>query len=191
VNYHNKTSQKIMKVALKLFSEKGYYPTTTKEIASVAGFNELTLFRHFGSKGNLFQAATEYIVIDLQVENILSDTQQLDFEESMIIISRRIYLLYVKNTLLYKVQMKLADDEKDLVKLQLSRKIISVLRVYFADLKEKKIIKGDPEIMSVTIISSLLGTITMEILGENSVTQINWEHLVEEQAKQFAALYKL
>ena len=180
-----------MKVALKLFSEKGYYPTTTKEIASVAGFNELTLFRHFGSKGNLFQAATEYIVIDLQVENILSDTQQLDFEESMIIISRRIYLLYVKNTLLYKVQMKLADDEKDLVKLQLSRKIISVLRVYFADLKEKKIIKGDPEIMSVTIISSLLGTITMEILGENSVTQINWEHLVEEQAKQFAALYKL
>ena len=190
MNYNNETSQKIMKVALKLFSEKGYYPTTTKEIASVAGFNELTLFRHFGSKSNLFQATTEYTVIDSQVDNILSHTQGLDFEESMMLISRRIYLLYIKNTLLYKVQMKLSDDEKELVKLKLSREIISVLKVYFTDLNEKKIIKGDPEIMSVTLINSLLGTITVEILGENTVTNINWEHLVKEHAKQFVALYK-
>jgi len=190
MNYNNETSHKIMKVALKLFSEKGYYPTTTREIASVAGVNELTLFRHFGSKSNLFQAATEYTVIDSQVDHILSNVQNLTFEESMALIARRIYLLYIKNTLLYKVQMKLADDEKELVKLKLSRKVMSVLKVYFSDLNEQNIVKGDPEIMAVTLINSLLGTLTVEILGENTFTQISWERLVEEHAKQFAALYK-
>ena len=54
MKYNNETSEKIMKVSLKLFSEQGYYPTTTKQIAEEAGVNELTIFRHFGSKSNLF-----------------------------------------------------------------------------------------------------------------------------------------
>ncbi len=188
---NNETSKKIMKVALKLFSEQGYYPTTTKQIAEEAGVNELTIFRHFGSKSNLFQVTTEYYVIDSKIDSILKNTEDLNFEESMFIITNRIYKLLIQNTKLYKVQMKLSDNERDFVKLKLSRKIISILKDYFKELKENNKIKGEPEIMAVTLINSLLGAFTIEILGDYTVSNIKWEELVEEHTKQFVSLYKV
>jgi AcrR family transcriptional regulator len=44
---------------LDLFSERGYGATTARSIASRAGVNEVTLFRHFGSKGGLLQSLIE------------------------------------------------------------------------------------------------------------------------------------
>lgn len=191
MKYNNETSKKIMKVALKLFSEQGYYPTTTKQIAEETGVNELTIFRHFGSKSNLFQATTEEYIVDSKIDLILKDTEDLSFEESMSLITTRIYKLFIQNTKLYKVQMKLSDNEKDFVKLKLSRKIISVLKDYFKELKENNKIKGEPEIMAITLINSLLGAFTIEILGDYTVSNIKWEELVEEHTKQFVSLYKI
>lgn len=191
MKYNNETSKKIMKVALKLFSEQGYYPTTTKQIAEETGVNELTIFRHFGSKSNLFQATTEEYIVDSKIDLILKDTEDLSFEEAMFIITNRIYKLFIQNTKLYKVQMKLSDNEKDFIKLKLSRKIISVLKDYFKELKENNKIKGEPEIMAVTLINSLLGAFTIEILGDYTVSNIKWEELVEEHTKQFVSLYKI
>lgn len=191
MKYNNDTSKKIMKVALKLFSEQGYYPTTTKQIAEEAGVNELTIFRHFGSKSNLFQVTTEHYVVDSHVDYILNDTEELNFEESMMLISKRIYDLLVQNTKLYKVQMKLADNEKDFVKLKLSRKLISVLKEYFIKLNAENITNGNPEIMAVTLINSLLGAFTVELLSDNTITQISCEDIVKEHTRQFIALYKV
>lgn len=50
----DKTEQKIMGAALKVFSENGYRGATTRTIANESGFNELTLFRKFKNKENLF-----------------------------------------------------------------------------------------------------------------------------------------
>ena len=41
---------------MRLVREKGYTATTTKEIAQVAGVNECTLFRKFGSKKDIVLA---------------------------------------------------------------------------------------------------------------------------------------
>lgn len=45
--------EKIMIEARKLFAEKGYVDTSTKEIAQNAGVSEALIFRHFGNKDNL------------------------------------------------------------------------------------------------------------------------------------------
>lgn len=191
MKYNNDTSKKIMHEALKLFSEQGYYPTTTKQIAEEAGVNELTIFRHFGSKSNLFQVTTEHYVIDSHVDYILNDTEELSFEDSIMLITERIYNLFIQNTKLYKVQMKLADNEKDFIKLKLSRKLVSVLEEYFSKLKEEKRIKGEPEMMALTLINSLLGAFTVELLSDNTMTKISWQELVKEHARQFISLYKI
>ena len=39
--------------------ERGYVRATTRAIAEAAGVNEVTLFRHFGSKRNLLQALVQ------------------------------------------------------------------------------------------------------------------------------------
>jgi len=191
MKYNNDTSKKIMHEALKLFSEQGYYPTTTKQIAEEAGVNELTIFRHFGSKSNLFQVTTEHYVIDSHVDYILNDTEELSFEDSIMLITERIYNLFIQNTKLYKVQMKLADNEKDFIKLKLSRKLVSVLEEYFSKIKEEKRIKGEPEMMALTLINSLLGAFTVELLSDNTMTKISWQDLVKEHARQFISLYKI
>jgi len=45
----------VLSSAFALFAERGFDGTTTKEIASCAGVNEVTLFRHYGSKEALFR----------------------------------------------------------------------------------------------------------------------------------------
>jgi len=49
------THQNILNAAMELISQKGYLKATTREIAALAQVTELTLFRHFGSKENLFK----------------------------------------------------------------------------------------------------------------------------------------
>ncbi len=46
--------ERILDSGLHLFAEKGFTGATTKEISANAGVNEVTLFRHFGSKKALF-----------------------------------------------------------------------------------------------------------------------------------------
>lgn len=46
----DETSQKIIDATMTLIRDKGYVATTTKDIAKLAGVNECTLFRKFGSK---------------------------------------------------------------------------------------------------------------------------------------------
>lgn len=48
------TQARIVQAALELFAEHSYEAATTQAIAKRAGVTERTLFRHFGSKENLF-----------------------------------------------------------------------------------------------------------------------------------------
>jgi AcrR family transcriptional regulator len=48
--------QQILAVAVRLFSQRGFRGTTTKEIALAAGVNEAIIFRHFATKSDLYTA---------------------------------------------------------------------------------------------------------------------------------------
>lgn len=49
--------ERLLEAAAKLYAEAGYRGATTRRIAQEAGVNELTLFRHFGSKAELLHSA--------------------------------------------------------------------------------------------------------------------------------------
>jgi TetR/AcrR family transcriptional regulator len=51
--------QDILTAADKLFSQKGFKGTTTKELATKAGVHEAVLFRHFENKRELYRATVE------------------------------------------------------------------------------------------------------------------------------------
>jgi len=53
------TRQRILQAAAQVFAEKGYARATTRALAAAADVNEVTLFRHFGNKQNLFAAVME------------------------------------------------------------------------------------------------------------------------------------
>jgi AcrR family transcriptional regulator len=47
----------LLDAAVRVYAESGYRGATTRRIATAAGVNEITLFRHFGSKDALIQEA--------------------------------------------------------------------------------------------------------------------------------------
>ena len=53
------TRDEILESAIKLFAEKGFSGTTTREIAEKAGVNEALIFRHFSTKRDLYSAIIE------------------------------------------------------------------------------------------------------------------------------------
>jgi AcrR family transcriptional regulator len=55
----NPTQDRILEAAVQLFSRQGFTGSSTYEIARLAGVSEVTVFRHFPRKRDLFWAATE------------------------------------------------------------------------------------------------------------------------------------
>jgi AcrR family transcriptional regulator len=55
----NSTQDRIVEAAVQLFSRQGFNGSSTSEIARLAGVSEVTVFRHFHRKKDLFWAAIE------------------------------------------------------------------------------------------------------------------------------------
>ncbi len=52
--------KQLIRVAIQLFSQKGFRGTTTKDIAVAARVNEAMIFRHFARKEDLYAAILDY-----------------------------------------------------------------------------------------------------------------------------------
>ncbi|HEX8459135.1 MAG TPA: helix-turn-helix domain-containing protein [Pyrinomonadaceae bacterium] len=52
--------RQILQVAMRLFSQRGFRGTTTKEIAQAAGVSEAMVFRHFANKEELYTAIIDH-----------------------------------------------------------------------------------------------------------------------------------
>ena len=50
----------ILRIAMRLFSQRGFRGTTTKEIALAAGVSEAMVFRHFATKEELYSAILDH-----------------------------------------------------------------------------------------------------------------------------------
>jgi AcrR family transcriptional regulator len=104
------TRTKLLEVAFELFSTIGFEKTTTRQIAELAGVNELTLFRHFETKHNLFQTAIKVFTYNHDIESKLQNGLVGDFKMDIQLVAD-LYLKFLEqNEGIYKIQLKQADD---------------------------------------------------------------------------------
>ncbi|MBS1812684.1 MAG: TetR/AcrR family transcriptional regulator [Acidobacteria bacterium] len=82
--------QQIIDVAIRLFSQKGFRGTTTKEIALAAGVNEAIIFRHFATKRDLYSAiidqkacATEMVAKQAEVAKAIEQRNDRKLFETL------------------------------------------------------------------------------------------------------------
>jgi len=81
--------QDILSAAEKLFSQKGFKGTTTKDLAAKAGVHEAVLFRHFKNKRDLYRATVELKLARNrpatleQMEKAAENRDDRDFFESL------------------------------------------------------------------------------------------------------------
>ena len=65
-----KTKKTVLKAALKVFAQAGFYNAKLREIADLAGTTHSLIRHHFGSKDDLWKAVVDY-GLNLQEKNLL------------------------------------------------------------------------------------------------------------------------
>ncbi|MCP9496405.1 MAG: TetR/AcrR family transcriptional regulator [Pyrinomonadaceae bacterium MAG19_C2-C3] len=69
--------QQLIEVAIRLFSQKGFTGTTTKDIATAARVNEAIIFRHFARKEDLYAA-----ILDSKASACCADVWLKEIEDA-------------------------------------------------------------------------------------------------------------
>jgi len=71
--------ERLLRAAVQVFSEKGFSGASTREIASRARVNPVTLFRIFKSKEQLHSAALDYLITSLAIRKQIDALAQRNY----------------------------------------------------------------------------------------------------------------
>ncbi|HML96419.1 MAG TPA: TetR/AcrR family transcriptional regulator [Thermodesulfobacteriota bacterium] len=78
------TRDKLLEAAIKLFAEKGFNGTTTKEIAEKAEVNEALIFRHFSTKRDLYGTIIEKKIFEEPGIEITLETHKDSKDDALV-----------------------------------------------------------------------------------------------------------
>jgi AcrR family transcriptional regulator len=85
----DETRQRILQAAAQVFAEQGYARATTRALATAAGVNEVTLFRHFGNKQNLFAAVIDEFAASAMTAALAAQLTG-DYQQDLLIMGRHL-----------------------------------------------------------------------------------------------------
>lgn len=182
------THQRIFTAASQLFAEKGYAETTTRAIAEAAGINEVTLFRHFGSKENLVKTIMEQhggaaIASDLQAR--LSG----DYEKDLALIGNAIMKVMTERSDAMRMAICEAGNFPELqqVVAENPRQLRHMLARYFKDQMSKGILtQGHPEVLAQAFLGMFFSYVVLKgFLLDDLQPQVSREEIVETFVELF------
>lgn len=162
----NETEKKILNAALNVFARKGRDAATTKAIAEKAGRTEMTLFRKFGTKKNLFdlvmiqnmEKMREDIKAIIDDMDNKYDTPEAFIEEYI----KRSVILYENN--IEAFTLIISDDNENVDPL------MGNLNNYVSDFIGRNLPKEaiDPKILGIYI-NTYVYSLTLEVFNGRDV----------------------
>jgi len=183
MNHEKDTKTRILDAALELFYEQGYRGTTTRAIAENAGVNEVTLFRHFGSKERIFFAAVDretdiqMIAVDMDME--CGD----DLEGELVEIGMFMLENMLERARLLKVLIAEVDNHPELYDhaSRAPKTAISLLSRYIKAAKAKGMVGDiDPEVASVAFFSFVFRSLVMNaFMGRDFIMEIDRKKMAQ------------
>ncbi|ADU31240.1 TetR/AcrR family transcriptional regulator [Evansella cellulosilytica] len=183
------TEDQILGAAIDLMEKRGFKAVTTKEIAAEAGFSEMTLFRRFGTKKKLLEAAVERYSYIIDMENIFQKYITYELEEDLMLVSKTYHRYMIQNQ---KIVL-LAFQERNTYpmiaeKTAESPKILKDYLVrYFTEMqKREKIIAVDSEIQAMSFLWMNFGYFMSRYIAGESVSQVPLSTFIDESVKAFS-----
>lgn len=159
------TEEKIIKAATKLFSSKGYDATKTKEIAALAGISEVTLFKYFPSKKDLYLKVSDDDLHALKFKRLFDDNEDLEFEQLLKTVLLEVTKEFSANKEIISMHIKeksglMPDRNIKMLDNPLFKRALS----HFEKAVQENIIKGDPEELCSILILTFNGICIQSIL---------------------------
>ncbi|MFJ7509621.1 TetR/AcrR family transcriptional regulator [Peribacillus simplex] len=158
-----KTREKILKISLKLFSEKGYDKVTVDEIVKKSGTSKGSFYQHFSAKSDIF--LVRFIEVDDYYREVFrSFPVDMDATEKLFIFICKLmrFLEEEMGKNLMKVIYSSALDSKEHTYfLNSNRSLFQIIRSLVEEAKEQNNIDTDQSVNEISqlIIQSLMGII--------------------------------
>jgi AcrR family transcriptional regulator len=183
------TRQRILQAAAEMIAEKGYARATTRGIAEAAGVNEVTLFRHFGSKRNLLSELIQTRSALPDLSSIIENQLSGDYHQDLTLFARRFLnaLLQRQDALrLILCEANEVPEIRDVV-----AKIPKQLRENITEFLHQQIEKGvvrdlDPELMAQAFLGMFFSYV---VAGEFLGGPASFDQSTEEIVTQFVDIF--
>lgn len=200
------TRQRIIKAALTLFAEKGYSDVYVSDIASAVGIKAPSLYKHFKSKQEIFDAILDELregytkqasLIGIDGNSSSADAGiYTDISESTLIdVGKNLFLFFLHNE-----QMKLFRKLLTLEQFRSSELSQLYTKQYFDDpigyqeqifrllIHAKKIRNADPRILALEFYSPIYALLT--VCDRDPGREAQALDTIEKHIKQFNKNYQ-
>lgn len=125
--------KQILSAAINVFVEKGYNGATTLEIAKAADISEVTLFRHFKSKKEIYSSSIEPIIFTTLKKSVTASKDLTKKEQLKYILTERIKLVS-KNRKVMRLIVMESQINTELDEVNYIDKISKILRDTISDI---------------------------------------------------------
>jgi len=183
------TGDRLIVAAIDLIAEQGYDGTTTKEIAAAAGFSEVTLFRHFGSKEALLVAAFERYHYAGEMTKLFDERLTWDVRADLLLIGRTYHAIMNRNRKLLNIVTRGGSRLPEEVHKRASQHPVQLKKLlthYFSTmLAQGKLAPIDPEITAMSFMWMNLGAFSSNLV-ESSSSDVTLDMFIEQSVDLFA-----
>ena len=178
------TRHLILAAAKELFEKKGFTAATTKEIAELAGVSEVTLFRHFDTKRNLFEKTVHNCIHPYALDEYIKNNATYDLEQDLVHIAYDLVKTYKQNIPMLKMIMrdKNTDSAPEINVQRNERCAENSLLAYFKTMKEMGKISTEPKMAIIFFITNVTGYFLREVVTKHQT--VNDDRYFEWMLKQ-------
>lgn len=157
------TRERILAAAREVIGRKGKRGATTREIADVAGVNEATLFRHFGTKEALLVACAQHFCAYLQLADVTASLTG-DIADDLLALARLMFAHFEELGDVIRWSLVEQEYEKDIFADTAWRPQLAILAV-LTEFVQRRIESGELRGEAHKLAMVFLGLVFMHALG--------------------------
>jgi len=180
------TEDKIIDASIVLFSQKGYSAVTTKEIAKEAGVSEMTLFRHFENKHNLFEKAFDKFVFSPKFIALFENLEwDLERDLNKIGSSYQDTLFKNQNIILMYLKNDEVNPDFEAMLFQFPNEFKNNLSHYFEEMRSRGAIVENPETLAISFLATNFGLFFTSLVMNKLTFETDFQTCISSYVKIF------
>jgi AcrR family transcriptional regulator len=160
----------LLQAALRVYAVSGVRGATTRRIAHEAGVNEVTLFRHFGSKDTLLQEALAWESRHV-IEGVGLPAEPVDPQNELLEFCRRQHRVLLASGPLIRTSMAEFGEHPEATRLvcQAPVRLAEELQQYLVRLRAAGLASGDWQPRAAAAL--LMGTLFSDAMGRECMPE--------------------
>lgn len=183
------TSERIIQAFVELFRDHGYKGTTTRAVAEKAGVNEVTIFRHFGNKKGIMDAAIQSVSYHPMLEKIIHEQMVWDLEHDLWVIAEgyHTYMEKIKDLVLIGLREAEMFPELNETFVNIPKQLKESMVIYFNEMNRRgKLVDVDIDFQAMNFIWLNFGYFLSKSRFGDSVISSSKNNFIKHSVYLFA-----